>query len=275
MRIKKLLALASIMFANNVYANASCQEITYGAVDDAAASRFCATLSGADDTDCKAGTQGNVRIVTHDDECIIEVRHEEKDQPIKYVTAEWSIPQNVSEKIPENGEAWISYQLFFPEKSDAGKGGKLPGVAGGSTPSGGKDDLDGMTARLMWRSDENDQDAVLAGYVYPSRKAGQTWGDYYYSEYIIPRDQWITVTVGASAGTPLQEDGWLKVYVDGKVIIAQMDIPFKQGDKHDWSANVAMFNNFYGGGSDWGPERGSVIKFKNVISGTTRESVGL
>ena len=45
------------------------------------------------------------------------------------------------------------YQVMFPIGFDFVKGGKLPGLCGGTSPAGGKksDGSDGFSARIMWR----------------------------------------------------------------------------------------------------------------------------
>lgn len=48
------------------------------------------------------------------------------------------------------------YQVMFPVGFDFVRGGKLPGLAGGTSPGGGKksDGSDGFSARIMWRERE-------------------------------------------------------------------------------------------------------------------------
>lgn len=45
----------------------------------------------------------------------------------------------------------LTYELEFQDHFIFGKGGKLPGLCGGSKPRGGKPDRNGFSARLMWR----------------------------------------------------------------------------------------------------------------------------
>jgi hypothetical protein len=54
--------------------------------------------------------------------------------------------------LPKNlTDVTFEYDIMFGEKFNFVRGGKLPGLAGGTAPGGGSKDKDGFSARLMWR----------------------------------------------------------------------------------------------------------------------------
>lgn len=69
----------------------------------------------------------------------------------------------------------VEYQVFFPVGFDFVKGGKLPGLSGGTSPGGGKksDGSYGFSARIMWR----EGGAVLQYMYWMERAPGKNWGD--------------------------------------------------------------------------------------------------
>ena len=69
----------------------------------------------------------------------------------------------------------VEYQVMFPVGFDFVKGGKLPGLSGGTSPGGGKksDGSDGFSARIMWR-----QEGKIYQYMYWMERAlEKKWGN--------------------------------------------------------------------------------------------------
>ena len=81
--------------------------------------------------------------------------------------AQWKIPLQPSD------EYYFSYRIRFDEAFDFVKGGKLPGLAGGTANSGGKvpDGYDGWSARLMFW-----ENGKLSYYLYFPGQTSQ-WGE--------------------------------------------------------------------------------------------------
>src|SRR5690606_9365761 len=90
-------------------------------------------------------------------------------------------------------EVWLSFRLLFENGWQFVLGGKLPGLAGGTMPTGGDFDDNGFSARFMWR-----ENGTVAVYAYHHDRPG-VWGEDFYltnadgSRWRAPIGQWITL----------------------------------------------------------------------------------
>lgn len=87
--------------------------------------------------------------------------------------------------------ATVEYKIFFPEGGDYGGGGKLPGLGGGTAPTGcnPSDGTDGFTARIMWRSGtmaSDDEQIYGEQYLYFRDKTVNCGDDYWWEH--VPED---------------------------------------------------------------------------------------
>lgn len=83
--------------------------------------------------------------------------------------------------------ATVEYKVFFPAGGDWGGGGKLPGLGGGTAPTGcnSTDGTDGFTARIMWRSGTNKSDTenvYPTQYLYFRDKISSCGDDFYWGK---------------------------------------------------------------------------------------------
>jgi hypothetical protein len=176
--------------------------------------------------------------------------------------------------VLENSTSYnLEYRVKFQNRADGRpfdwvQGGKIPGLAGGSQPSGGYYADDGFTARLMWRrfANVNGGQPYLEVYLYhlnqPTRLAppGQQWGE------SLPLDtnlaqagiQYLTpVSEGnyvvrefVGLNTPGAANGYLQVWVNGQMVLDRRNIVFRKqtGAPSDyWYVNCAMMQLYYGG----------------------------
>ncbi len=65
-----------------------------------------------------------------------------------------NFPRNLTDVIFE-------YDIMFGDNFNFVRGGKLPGLAGGTAPGGGSKDKDGFSARLMWRETDFEKEILI------------------------------------------------------------------------------------------------------------------
>ena len=195
-----------------------------------------------------------------------------------------------------NTEVWVRYRIFFPQDFDFGRGGKLPGLTGGTFPTGSTDatGFNGFSNRMMWRSvnsaglSSGRATAPLgsANLVYltthPNAIANVNdeeenfrWIDPA-STYTDPDtgelDQWVQVTTGTwhtitqqvVINTPGQNDGIIRGWWDGVLMSEETDLGFR--DDSSFAVDQFYFSTFFGGGnSSWAPATDQNIYFDDFL----------
>ncbi|PCI29215.1 hypothetical protein COB55_02620 [Candidatus Wolfebacteria bacterium] len=182
-------------------------------------------------------------------------------------------------------EYTVEYKVRVSEDFNYIRGGKLPGLTGGSSPSGGAStkNADGFSVRVMWR-----EIGVLEQYVYHmNRKEGKQWGtDYLWSTsenkgQVIDGDlwntlstqfkdrvyltsgKWHTVKIYIKMNTPGNEDGKIISWFDG-VEVLNLDMEFRKDES--FAIDSFKFTTFFGGNEpSWAPERDEKIYFKDFV----------
>lgn len=136
----------------------------------------------------------------------------------------------------------LRYYLRFQPGFDFVKGGKLPGIYGGTVTSGRHipDGSNGFSTRYMWRR-------AGAGEVYaylPSSVAhGTSLGR---GSWTFTPGQWLCIEQAVQLNTPGQSDGAVTVWVDGKQMFQQADIAYRSTDT--LKIDGVFFSTFFGGG---------------------------
>jgi hypothetical protein len=134
----------------------------------------------------------------------------------------------------------LAYEVAFATGFNFAKGGKLPGLYGGNAPSGGADTDMGFSTRYMWRNG-----GAGEVYAYLPDKSAQ------YGESISPGawtfvpGQWQRLEQEVIINNISQNDGVLRVWVDGKLVVNRMDIVYRV-DEEVLVAGL-MFSTFFGG----------------------------
>ncbi|MDA3797978.1 MAG: hypothetical protein PF692_02745 [Kiritimatiellae bacterium] len=157
-------------------------------------------------------------------------------------------------------ELYCSYKVKFGENLnfDFSKGGKLPGLGGGTTPTGGgkPTGYDGWTARIMWR-----EVGELFQYVYYPDQAG-IYGDYMGWEVLATPGVWHDMKVRIVMNSPGVSNGILEAWFDGFLVLSRNNIMYRKTDA--FAIDTLVFNTFYGGGdSSWAPFKNEYIYFDN------------
>lgn len=149
--------------------------------------------------------------------------------------------------LPSDKLSVIYYVRFAPNFPFV-KGGKLPGLGGGAGNTGGNKPtgVDGISARLMWRTNG-------AGEAYTYLPNGQPWGTSLgRGKWTFPRGVWVKVEQQIALNTPGQKDGWIGLLVNDKVVHVQEGLRFRDVDT--LKLDQVIFETFFGGNDpSWAP----------------------
>ena len=201
-----------------------------------------------------------VSLVRDDSDIVLEFRHEPtpgESTASTHIYGEWTLPSH-------SPTMWVSYAVKFMPGFDFANGGKIHGIGGGSTPTGGDHGRDGMSARMMFK------DGTLQLYMYHLNMKN-TWGDYYDTGFALTHDDWIAITLRANAGTATHP-GFVHVYINGDLLVDEKIQFMSDSDAWSdaWKIDKAILSAFHGGsGTDakWVPKNISRARFKGFTFG--------
>lgn len=165
-------------------------------------------------------------------------------------------------------EAYLSYRVKFAAGFDFVRGGKLPGLAGGSAPSGSApaDGVRGWTGRLMWRTafrGETGQPEqrtsglisyakhVFSGFAMDGRQEDEVFviepdtGE----QSVLQSDRWYTIRQRVVMNTPGQRDGIQQIWLDGRLVHTETNLQYR--NTADLKIDRMFFSTFFGGGEVW------------------------
>lgn len=182
-------------------------------------------------------------------------------------------------KVISATEAVLTYKVYFDPSFKPAKGGKLPGLYGGSHGhcAGGvlSNGIDCWTARLMWQKQQIE--GVIYAYI-PQKEnlhfcqqkiasCNMGFGWSFHGGIFFQTGRWITITeyiklndVGKSNGIMgLEVDGVVKIYVDSVVFRKTAALKI----------DGLFFSTFYGGKCDqditWCPPNPTHTCFKDFV----------
>jgi hypothetical protein len=161
-------------------------------------------------------------------------------------------------------ELSCSYRVRFASGFDFVRGGKLPGLVGGSHPTGGHPADDGFSARSMWRAG-----GAAVQYVYYPHQASTYGIDL---PYLSPSGAparfqpgtWHRVEHHIVMNTPGQANGVLQAWLDGALVLDQHDRVWRLDDRVHIDA--FYFSTFFGGNDpSWGAARDEAVDFDDFV----------
>jgi hypothetical protein len=177
--------------------------------------------------------EGRVKIVTGDQAfggtgASLAVEYPKGQVGTKQTGAQWKtiLPNPVE-------EACLSYRVKFSEGFDFVRGGKLPGLAGGTAPSGSvqADGFNGWTGRLMWRTNFSGTPGqpeqvtsggisyakhVNSGFNQDGRQEDRVfWENADGTNTVLNSGVWYEIRQRVVMNTPGQKDGILQIWLDG------------------------------------------------------------
>jgi hypothetical protein len=150
----------------------------------------------------------------------------------------------------------LSYYVRFSEDFDFVKGGKLPGLFGGTETSGGNvpDGTDGFSTRLMWR---RDGDGEMYAYLPTSEEYGTSIGR---GNWRFEPGVWYHLEQEVLLNQPGKTDGRIRVWVDDELVLDEQELTFRTTD--ELQIEGLFFSTFFGGGdSSWATPKDVYIDF--------------
>lgn len=153
-------------------------------------------------------------------------------------------------------ELHLRYFVRFPEGFDFVRGGKLPGLFGGTANDGRKipDGSDGFSTRFMWR-------AQGAGEVYTylpsSEEHGTSLGR---GDWSFPTGRWVSIEQAVRLNEPDKADGSVTVWLNGAEVFHADDMVYRTVD--DLKIDGVFFSTFFGGADPtWASPTDQVVDF--------------
>lgn len=199
----------------------------------------------------------NIEIVLFENEHVIKLNLT-KSKAGPFTGCNWKIP------FPEQVEsAALSYKVFFQDGFDFVKGGKLPGLAGGTGNTGGlvPNGFDGWSVRFMFK-----EHGSLCAYLYSAKMEGQ-FGDKKFLKHdesliYLKTGTWNTITLTLTMNTPDKEDGIITCKVNGTDAIALNSVFFRKTP--DLKIDHMLFSCFMGGvDASYAPKQDQFLLFKD------------
>jgi Ca2+-binding RTX toxin-like protein len=168
--------------------------------------------------------------------------------------------------------ATLEYRFMFVDDGsgfDFQRGGKLPGLAGGTAPTGGKSAADGQgfSARFNWiEKSSSSPDTNISAYIYdmdgeanhmrlsyadPTRSRSELKPSNPDDAIVLEDGHWYTVRQELVMNTPGQNDGELRVWLDGQLALEVTNMEMRSSG--DVGIDMLYFSTFFGGQdrSDW------------------------
>jgi hypothetical protein len=135
----------------------------------------------------------------------------------------------------------LRYHVRFAKNFQFGRGGKLPGLCGGTEFSGGRipDGTNGFSTRYMWR-ENGDGEIYLYGPA--SRAFGISIGR---GSWRFTPGRWHCLEQRVVLNRPGHADGEVRVSVDGQPVVAATDLLFRT--VATLQIEALFFSTFFGG----------------------------
>jgi hypothetical protein len=169
--------------------------------------------------------------------------------------------------LPPRTTYELEYRVRFSSDFDWRRGGKLPGLAGGSVPVGGNFDPDGFSSRYMWR-----EDGRLVVYLYwagqasAARERGRQYGVDLDCGITLERGRDYRLRQRITLNTPGEADGQLQVWVDGRPVLERGDLLFRDQPGKTWQIDRFLFSTFHGGNDPtWAPKHDCRAEFDDIV----------
>jgi len=175
-----------------------------------------------------------------------------------FVGSHWKI--SFTEKTDT---ATLSYKVLFQDGFNFTKGGKLPGLAGGTGNTGGlvPNGYDGWSVRFMFK----EKGSICAYMYYP--KMEEKYGEKRFLSddnglIYLKTGRWNNITLTLKMNEPEKENGMIISKVNGKEVLMMDSICFRKTDK--LKIDHLLFSCFMGGDDiSYSPDRDQYLMFKD------------
>ena len=177
---------------------------------------------------------------------------------VSYPAGGWGSSESGAQimfSLPPAETMTAEYRVRFAEGFEFVKGGKLPGLAGGSATTGNRRPTgDGWSARFMWRSGG---DAVLYLYHLDQRKQ---YGDDFRLGVKFKPGRWHTIRQCVTVNHDSKRDGRIEVWFDAAKVLDVSSLGLHKDSQAP--VNRFYFSTFFGGSGDqWAPNQKQTIDF--------------
>jgi hypothetical protein len=150
----------------------------------------------------------------------------------------------------------LTYQVRFPEGFDFVKGGKLPGLYGGTEHSGGDipDGTSGLSTRYMWRTGGEGE---VYAYLATSKEDGTSLGR---GCWTFTPGEWTTLRQRVQLNSPDATDGRISVWQNDRLVLDKGGLQFRTTDQ--LQIEGLFFSTFFGGGDEsWASPTDQNVEF--------------
>lgn len=164
-------------------------------------------------------------------------------------------------------ELYFAYRVRFGAGFEFVKGGKLPGLVGGTSPTGCSPDPAGFSARNMWRTG-----GAAVQYVYWPEQPNTCGDDLGYTSgtalSFVP-STWHTVQHRVKMNTDGASDGVMQAWFDGVLAIDDAARVWRVAASPYDGIDALYFSTFFGGGdASWAPTTAQTIDFDDLVVST-------
>lgn len=162
-------------------------------------------------------------------------------------------------------ELYLAYRVRFAADFDFVRGGKLPGLVGGTRPTGCvQGDNGGFSARMMWRPE-----GVAVQYLYFPEKVNECGDDYVYrstsGDVRFTQGQWHRVVHRLRMNTPGAHDGILQAWFDGTLVLDEQAFYYRVPGA-TFGIDSLYFSTFFGGSdATWAPASAQIADFDDFM----------
>lgn len=148
--------------------------------------------------------------------------------------------------------AVLEYDVFFERDFQFVKGGKLHGLGPKNPATGGaKVGKDNWSARLMFGPEGR-----VKTYNYTQTLRGNFGEGVVAPDFAFKRGQWYRIAHAVKLNTPGEDDGEVRLSVDGRLIAWETKLTFRKVGTPDSAIQHLLFSTFHGGQSrDWAPRK--------------------
>ena len=180
----------------------------------------------------------------------------------------------------------FEYGVMFGNNFNFVRGGKLPGLAGGTAPGGGSKDKNGFSARLMWRAATSYEELChlvkdlklsnkrdinkpyLVQYTYYPDKQTRKWGkDFVYmhknKKIFLKPSKWYNIKMQIKLAKDSKKKDTIVSWVNGKEVLKEK---LKLRKNKNYGVDQVMFSLFFGGNEQsWATKKKENVYFRRFV----------
>jgi hypothetical protein len=157
-------------------------------------------------------------------------------------------------KLSPGREYLFEYRIRFDGNFPWTKGGKIPGLAGGTAPTGCVVvNGGGFSARMMWQAGGR-----LVGYIYDLDQRGNC-DNVIDTGFSFKTGQWYSIKGRVRINSGRNHDGVLQIWVDDHMVINRTNLVYMD-ESPTSRIDQVLFHSFFGGSTQtWAPSRACSI----------------